>query len=140
MWAVAGVLYVWPRLAGALLASFRLANWGFWLVTLGIGSMALVLSAQGLQQGFMLISSAEFVDTVVAIRPYWWVRTLTGLSMDVGTSLLVYVQAKCAECHGEDGRGDGPSADQLRDPAWPTSTAPSPPASTARRCRPSPTR
>jgi cytochrome c oxidase cbb3-type subunit I/II len=27
----------------------------------------------------------------------------------------LYVQAKCAECHGEDGRGDGPSADQLRD-------------------------
>jgi cytochrome c oxidase cbb3-type subunit 2 len=27
----------------------------------------------------------------------------------------LYVQAKCAECHGEDGRGDGPSAGQLRD-------------------------
>jgi len=94
MWAVAGVLYVWPRLAGAPLASFRLANWGFWLVTLGIGSMALVLSAQGLQQGFMLISGAEFVDTVVAIRPYWWVRTLTGLSMDVGMSLLVLALMK----------------------------------------------
>jgi len=27
----------------------------------------------------------------------------------------LYVQAKCAECHGERGRGDGPSADTLRD-------------------------
>ncbi|PYM19499.1 MAG: cytochrome oxidase [Candidatus Rokuibacteriota bacterium] len=89
VWSVAGVLYVWPRLAGAPLASFRLANWGFWLIALGIGSMALVLSAQGLQQGFMLMAGAEFLDTVVAIKPYWWLRTFTGLSMDVGMSFVV---------------------------------------------------
>ena len=89
LWSVAGVLYVWPRLAGAPLASFRLANWGFWLITLGIGSMALVLSAQGLQQGYMLMAGAEFLDTVVAIKPYWWLRTFTGLSMDVGMSFVV---------------------------------------------------
>jgi cytochrome c oxidase cbb3-type subunit 1 len=58
-------------------------------MTLGIGSMAIVLAAEGLQQGFMLMSGAEFVDTTVAIRPYWWIRTLTGISMDVGMSLLV---------------------------------------------------
>jgi len=94
LWSVAGVLYVWPRLAGAPLASFRLANWGFWLIALGIGSMALVLSAQGLQQGFMLMAGAEFLDTVVAIKPYWWVRTLTGLSMDVGMSFVVLALMK----------------------------------------------
>jgi cytochrome c oxidase cbb3-type subunit 1 len=94
LWSVAGVLYVWPRLAGVPLASFRLANWGFWLIALGIGSMAVVLSAQGLQQGFMLMAGAEFLDTVVAIRPYWWLRTLTGLSMDVGMSLLVLALMK----------------------------------------------
>jgi cytochrome c oxidase cbb3-type subunit 2 len=27
----------------------------------------------------------------------------------------LYARAKCAECHGEEGRGDGPSAGQLRD-------------------------
>ena len=27
----------------------------------------------------------------------------------------LYAQAKCAECHGEDGRGNGPSADSLQD-------------------------
>jgi cbb3-type cytochrome oxidase subunit 1 len=58
-------------------------------IGLGIGAMALVLSAQGLQQGFMLMTGAEFVDTVVSMRPYWWIRTLTGISMDVGMSLLV---------------------------------------------------
>ena len=94
LWAVAGALYVWPRLVGVPLAAFRLANWGFWLITLGIGSMAAVLSAQGLLQGFMLMSGAEFVDTVATIRPYWWVRTLTGLSMDVGMSFVVLALVK----------------------------------------------
>jgi cytochrome c oxidase cbb3-type subunit I len=94
LWSVAGVLYVWPRLAGVPLADFRLANWGFWLIALGIGSMALVLSAQGLQQGFMLMAGAEFLDTVVAIKPYWWLRTLTGLSMDVGMSFVVLALMK----------------------------------------------
>ena len=94
LWSVAGVIYVWLRLAGAPLASFRMANWGFWLIALGIGSMALVLSAQGLQQGFMLMAGAEFLDTVVAIKPYWWVRTFTGLSMDVGMSLVILALMK----------------------------------------------
>ena len=93
-WSVAGVLYVWPRLAGAPLAHFRLANWGFWLITLGIGAMALVLSAQGLQQGFMLMAQSEFLETVTSMRPYWWVRTFTGISMDIGMSLVVYTLLK----------------------------------------------
>jgi cytochrome c oxidase cbb3-type subunit 1 len=116
VWAIAGTLYVWPRLvvvraagrrgAGvppvearseireAPLWSFRVGNWGFWLVTLGTSAMGLVLTAQGLQQGFMLMAGTEWVHSVNAIRPYWWVRTLTGLSMDLGMSLVVYVLMK----------------------------------------------
>src|SRR2546425_2000560 len=89
VWALGGALYVWPRITGAGPARFAPANWAFWLITLGIASMFTVLAAQGLQQGFMLMAGAEWMDTVSAIRPYWWVRTLTGISMDVGLSLLV---------------------------------------------------
>jgi cytochrome c oxidase cbb3-type subunit I len=95
VWAIAGTVYVWPRLArDAPLWSFRLGNWGFWLVTLGISAMGLVLTAQGLQQGFMLIAGAEWVDSVNAIRPYWWVRTFTGISMDIGMSFVIYTLMK----------------------------------------------
>jgi cytochrome c oxidase cbb3-type subunit 1 len=90
VWAIGGTVYVWPRLWGRELWSFRLGNWSFWLITLGISTMALVLTAQGLQQGYMLMARAEWVDTVVAMRPFWLVRTLSGISMDVGISLLVY--------------------------------------------------
>jgi cytochrome c oxidase cbb3-type subunit 1 len=90
VWALAGTVYVWPRLHGRELWSFRLGNWSFWLITFGISTMGAVLSAQGLQQGYMLMSRAEWVDTVVTMRPFWLVRTLSGIAMDVGISLLVY--------------------------------------------------
>lgn len=89
LWALGGAVYVWPRLTGPLGSGFTLANWGYWLVTLGITSMFTVLTVQGLLQGFMLMAGVEWMDTVTAIRPYWWVRTLTGLAMDAGLSLLV---------------------------------------------------
>ena len=107
MWAIAGTVYVWPRvtrstshldgpwpsnvptLDGPRPTSFRLANTGFWLIVLSIGAMTLVLTAQGLQQGFMLIAQADWMDSVNAIRPYWWLRTVTGITMDIGISLVV---------------------------------------------------
>jgi cytochrome c oxidase cbb3-type subunit 1 len=89
MWAIAGVVYVWPRVTHSPPSSFRLANTGFWLITIGIATMVLVLTAQGLQQGFMLIAQADWMDSVNAIRPYWWLRTLTGIVMDVGISFVV---------------------------------------------------
>jgi len=95
VWAIAGTVYVWPRLArDAPLWSFRLGNWGFWLITLGISAMGLVLTAQGLQQGFMLMAGTEWVHSVNAIRPYWWVRTFTGISMDIGMSFVIYTLMK----------------------------------------------
>jgi cytochrome c oxidase cbb3-type subunit 1 len=38
----------------------------------------------------MLMARAEWVDTVVTMKPFWFVRTLSGVSMDIGMSLLVY--------------------------------------------------
>ena len=89
MWAIGGAVYVWPRVTHSPPSSFRLANAGFWLITIGIAAMVLILTAQGLQQGFMLIAQADWMDAVNAIRPYWWLRTLTGIAMDAGTSLVV---------------------------------------------------
>lgn len=89
LWALGGVLYVWPRITGKELWSFRLGNWGFWLITAGITAMGLVLTAQGLQQGYMLMTRVEWVDSLVSMKPYWWVRTFTGISMDIGMDLLL---------------------------------------------------
>jgi len=90
VWAIAGTVYVVPRLVDRPLWSFKLGNWSFWLITIGITLMGIDLSMAGLQQGFMLMAGAEWLDSLVAIRPYWLVRTLAGITMDTGMSLLVY--------------------------------------------------
>jgi cytochrome c oxidase cbb3-type subunit 1 len=51
--------------------------------------MGLVLTAAGLQQGFQWMAGTEWLDTVLSMRPYWLVRTVSGISMDIGMSLLV---------------------------------------------------
>jgi cytochrome c oxidase cbb3-type subunit I len=89
VWAIAGLVYVWPRITGRPLWSFRMANWSFWLIAIGISLMGLSLSAQGLQHGFMLMAGTEWLDALKAIAPYWLVRTMAGLSMDIGMTLLV---------------------------------------------------
>ncbi|THF56250.1 cbb3-type cytochrome c oxidase subunit I [Pseudothauera rhizosphaerae] len=90
VWAIAGTVYTIPKLAGRELWSFTLGNWSFWLITFGISLMGLDLTLAGLQQGYMLMAGVEWLDSLVAIRPYWLVRTVAGISMDIGMSLLVY--------------------------------------------------
>ena len=90
IWAIGGTVYVIPRLAGRPLWSFKLGNWSFWLITLGISLMGIVLTAGGLQQGYMWMAGVEWVDSMVAMKPYWVVRTIAGVTMDIGMTLLVY--------------------------------------------------
>ncbi len=89
VWAMGGLVYVWPRLWGRELWSFRMGNWSFWLITAGISTMGLGLTAGGLQQGFQWMNGVEWVDSLVQMKPYWLMRTLAGISMDIGMSLLV---------------------------------------------------
>jgi cytochrome c oxidase cbb3-type subunit 1 len=89
VWAMGGLIYTWPRLFGRELWSWTMGNWSFWLITVGITTMGLVLTAAGLQQGFQWMNGTEWVDSIVHMRPYWLVRTLSGVSMDIGMSLLV---------------------------------------------------
>ena len=89
VWAMGGLIYVWPRAFQRELWSFTMGNWSFWLITVGITTMGLVLTAAGLQQGFQWMNGVEWLDTVLWMKPYWLVRTLSGISMDLGMSLLV---------------------------------------------------
>src|SRR6266478_1979854 len=90
VWAIGGLVYTWPRLYGrSELWSWTLGNWSFWLITVGISTMGLVLTAGGLMQGYQWMSGTEWVDSILPMRPYWFVRTLAGISMDIGMTLLV---------------------------------------------------
>lgn len=94
VWAIGGAVYLIPKLAGRPLWSFKLGNWSFWLITIGISTMGVTLSAQGIQQGYMWMAGVEWLDSMVSMKPYWLVRTVAGASMDIGMSLLVYNLAR----------------------------------------------
>jgi cytochrome c oxidase cbb3-type subunit 1 len=51
--------------------------------------MGLGLTAGGLQQGFQWMAGTEWLDTVLSMHPYWFLRTMAGISMDIGMTLLV---------------------------------------------------
>jgi len=89
VWAIGGLVYTWPKVCGRELWSWKMGNWSFWLITCGISTMGLVLTAGGLQQGYAWMQGVEWLESILPVRPYWLVRTLSGISMDIGMSLLV---------------------------------------------------
>jgi cytochrome c oxidase cbb3-type subunit 1 len=109
VWAIGGLVYVWPKMWGRELWSWTMGNWSFWLITCGISVMGLVLTAGGLQQGFQWMSGTEWLNTVVSMRPYWLVRTLSGISMDIGMSLLVVNLMMTALTRASDVRRPAPA-------------------------------
>jgi cytochrome c oxidase cbb3-type subunit 1 len=34
------------------------------------------------------MTGAEFVNSLVSMKPYWLIRTLTGITMDVGIAMV----------------------------------------------------
>lgn len=87
VYALAAVYYVWPKVNRSGFSS-QVARWSTWLIILGITAMGTGLVVQGLVQGTMLQQGAFFVDSMAAMKPYWLLRTLAGVSMDVGVALV----------------------------------------------------
>ncbi len=88
LWVTAGLYAVIPELSGrATLHSKTLAQWHYWLTVAGFSLMASDLVLQGLIQGTMLQAGADFVDSMQAMKPYWFTRTIAGVTMDVGAVL-----------------------------------------------------
>jgi len=93
-----GMLY-WlaPRLFQTKLWSTKMATWHFWLGTLGILMYILPIYAAGLTQGLMWreldetgrLAYPDFVETVQAIVPLWWVRVIGGLLFVSGVVIMV---------------------------------------------------
>jgi cbb3-type cytochrome oxidase subunit 1 len=98
IWAVAAGHLCVPRASGRRLWSDRLATWTYWCEILGFTLMFAVLSISGLQQGAMQQhGQASFIETVDAIRPYWYARTVGGTIMDVGLALFAINMAMTAK-------------------------------------------
>lgn len=85
----AWIYYLIPRILKSALYSESLKSWHFWLSFLGIVIMQFDLLSAGLVQGYMWKSLAPFIDSVTASMPFWWVRTLSGIMILVGTVMFI---------------------------------------------------
>jgi cytochrome c oxidase cbb3-type subunit I/II len=89
------VYWLLPRLFQTPLWSKRLASTHFWLGTVGILLYVIAIYAAGLTQGLMWrafdqtgrLQYPEFVETVAAIIPMYYVRAIGGLMYVVGMAL-----------------------------------------------------
>jgi cytochrome c oxidase cbb3-type subunit I/II len=83
-----GMLYwLLPRLFQTKIWSDKLVSLHFWLTVLGMGLYVLPIYAAGCQQAWQLQKLNEtgylefpvFMDTVEALRPFWWLRVVGGV-------------------------------------------------------------
>lgn len=95
----AGMFY-WmvPRLFGTKLHSKGLADLHFWVGTVGILLYVIAMWVSGITQGLMWRAEdpsggllyPSFVETLIAIRPMYWVRLAGGTLYLVGMVLMTY--------------------------------------------------
>jgi cytochrome c oxidase cbb3-type subunit I/II len=90
-------LLLLPIIWRTKLWSVKLANWHFWLGTLGIIFYAVPMYISGFTQGLMwkqfnpdgTLVYKNFLDTVTAIIPYYQMRFVGGLLYFSGAILMV---------------------------------------------------
>jgi cytochrome c oxidase cbb3-type subunit I/II len=95
----AGMFY-WmvPRLYGTRLHSTKLADAHFWIGTFGILLYVVSMWVSGITQGLMwravdaqgALTYPNFVETVNAIRPMYWMRLVGGTMYLVGMVMMAY--------------------------------------------------
>lgn len=89
--AIAGIYYMIPRAFNTELYSEALANWSFWLFLVGGLGFFVTLWLGGFWQGWQWNNpSIPFIDTVIALKPIWWVRLFSGFFMFGGIVAFSY--------------------------------------------------
>ncbi len=92
-----GMIYwLLPRLYQTKLWSTKMAEWHFWIGTIGILLYIVPIYAAGITQGLMWralddygrLQYPDFIETVQTIVPFWWFRILGGSLYVFGMVML----------------------------------------------------
>ena len=95
-WIFGMIEHLWPKLTGQEWWSPALRRWFFWLTAIGLGFMFLALTASGLIEGFMSMNLVPRESILETMRPFWILRTITGLMIITGFACLVTNMAMTA--------------------------------------------
>jgi cytochrome c oxidase cbb3-type subunit 1 len=89
--------YVATKLSDSEIYSVKLANIHFWLVVVGQLIYSITMWIAGVQQGSMLLATNpdgtlhySFMETMIAIFPYYKIRALSGFIYLAGVVLFIY--------------------------------------------------
>jgi cytochrome c oxidase cbb3-type subunit 1 len=83
-WIFGAMTYLFPRLLGVNWYSERLLEYHYWLSTVGMLVMFLVLTFAGLFQGWSWASLQVWEDSLRLSTPWWAVRLVAGLAIIAG--------------------------------------------------------
>ena len=96
--------WLFPKMFRTELYSKKLANQHFWIATLGIILYAIPMYIAGFMQGLMWQEfkpdgtlANNFVDTVIEMKPFFYLRSLGGLLYLSGAILMFYNLVKTAK-------------------------------------------
>ena len=90
------IYYLAPRLFQTTLWSKKMAEWHFWLGTLGILLYIIPIYIAGITQGLMwrafdqqgVLQYPDFVETVVRLMPFYWIRVIGGSLFLLGALMM----------------------------------------------------
>jgi cbb3-type cytochrome oxidase subunit 1 len=86
--AAGGIIHAWQRIPWARY-NVTAFEWSYWLLTLGVVIMVTDLTIAGLVEAKIWQSSAPWIESVRAARPYWLIRTLSFMPIATGFLLLL---------------------------------------------------
>jgi len=86
--AAGGIIHAWQRIPWTRYNPAAL-EWSYWLLTAGVVIMVTDLTIAGLVEARIWQSSAPWMESVRAARPYWLIRTLSFLPIATGFVLLL---------------------------------------------------
>ena len=95
--SIGALYYLIPRLCGKEIYSVKLIEVHFWLSTIGVVLYITSMWVSGITQGLMLRAinsdgtlTYSFIESLIAIKPYFFVRFLGGLFYASGMVIMAY--------------------------------------------------
>jgi cbb3-type cytochrome oxidase subunit 1 len=86
--AAGGLIHAWQRIPWARYDAMLL-TWSYWLLLSGLTIMVLDLSAAGLVEAHLWQSTAPWIESVRAAKPFWLIRTLMFVPITAGFLALL---------------------------------------------------
>ena len=86
--AAGGLVHAWQRIPAARYNARAIAA-AYWLLTVGLVIMVSDLTIAGVIQGRLWQTDAPWIVSVEASRPFWLVRTLSGIPLGAGFIALL---------------------------------------------------